>query len=81
MTKPRKDANIPKFVGIIIPKIPGMLFRYPALYLKMRGKAEKSGKIFRRELIEQGIDAQTADSLTNHYLESSRIRSYVRTFR
>lgn len=44
-------------------------------YLGFKRRAKKAGKIFKRQLIEDGVDPKTADILTEDYLATSHIIS------
>ena len=68
---------MPKEVGpMIIAGIPVMVtlgFRLGIAYLKFKRKAKKAARVFERELIAGGLDRESAESLTEMYLSSSRI--------
>jgi hypothetical protein len=49
-------------------------------FIRFKGQANKAGKIFKTELIKQGIDNKIANDLTSTYLESSHIRNYIQIF-
>jgi hypothetical protein len=66
-----------KLFGLIIPSMPSLIFRLAGTYIRFKSNANKAGKIFKKELIHQGIDKVTATELTGIYLESSHIREYI----
>jgi len=66
-----------KMFGILIPKAPGLIFRFGKLFLTFKRRANKAAKVFRKELINQGIDKKTAKSLTEKYLEGSNLSKYI----
>jgi hypothetical protein len=76
-TKIRNDRHIRLF-GFIIPHLPGLIFRLGGTLLRFKGQANKAGRIFRKELINQGFDKKTADNLTEIYLAGSDFSSYIR---
>jgi hypothetical protein len=69
-----------KFFGLIIPKIPFLMFRFTGIFLRFKSDANKAGKIFHKELIKNGINEETASDLTDIYMESSHIRSFIQNF-
>lgn len=76
MSKKKSHENnddVLKGIGIIIPKIPSLIFRSAGAYLRFKSDVKKAGKIFEKELIAQGLDSKTAAGLTNLYLEGSNI--------
>jgi|MudIll2142460700_1097286.scaffolds.fasta_scaffold721124_2 hypothetical protein len=76
----KEEVNPIKFVGMMIPLLPSLLVRLTAIFIRFKGEANKAGKIFKQELIQQGIDHDTASELTGIYLESSHIRKYIQGF-
>jgi hypothetical protein len=70
MTK-KAERNLPKFVGFLILKSPSLLFRFGIEAFRFKSKAHKAGRIFRKELRQQGLDTTTAQRFTAYYLEGS----------
>lgn len=66
-----------RILGMIIPSLPSLIFRFGGVFLKFKREAKKGGKIFQNELISQGLDATTAAALTDMYLGSSSLTHYV----
>jgi hypothetical protein len=64
----REDRPI-RFLGMMLPAMPSLLFRLTGTFLRFKRDAKKAGKIFRKELIRQGFDKKTATELTETYLE------------
>ena len=69
-----------KIFGMIIPAIPSLMFKLTGTLIRFKSDANKAGKIFKEELIKQGIDKDTAVELTEIYKESSHIRKYIKGF-
>jgi hypothetical protein len=66
-----------KFFGILLPFLPKLLFKLSITFLKFKRRAKKAEKVFRKELVEQGLDRQTASELTEIYMNSSKIKNYI----
>ncbi len=62
---------------VLIPYIPTMLFRIPGTLFHIKKMAKRGGNVFQRELIAQGIDRETARKLTESYLETSNLKTYL----
>ena len=73
----REEINPMKLLGMMIPLIPSLMFRLTGTIIQFKSRANKAGKVFKNELIKQGIDRETADELTLIYMESSHIRKYI----
>ena len=73
----KKRGDGLRILGMIIPSLPSLTFRFGVVLLKFKLEAKKGANIFRKELIGQGLDAKTAVALTDMYLESSSITQYV----
>ncbi len=69
-----------KFFGMLLPKIPFLMFRFTGIFLRFKSDANKAGKIFQEELIKNGINEEMASDLTEIYMESSHIRSFIQNF-
>ena len=69
--------NKVKMFGVMLPHLPGLMIRLGGTFLRMKRQANKAGKVFKKELIEQGIDKEMAKELTAAYLEPSNFMSYV----
>ena len=76
-TKDEIELETIKIFGVILPKIPHLAFRLTGNFLRFKSKANKAGKIFKKELIKQGLDEETASILTGIYMEPSHIRNYI----
>lgn len=76
----REMRGMKKF-GVLLPFLPKLLFKFSIAFLRFKKVAKKAGKIFEKELMEQGLDKQTASELTQIYMKGSEIRNYIQTFR
>ena len=76
----REKTRFIKLFGMMIPLLPSLMFRLTGTFLRFKSDANKAGKVFKKELIKQGIDKETADELTSLYMESSHIRKYIQGF-
>lgn len=76
-----KEENPMKTIGVILPKLPSLMLKFGSTFLKIKRDAKKAGKIFRRELIKQGIDKETAEKFTEIYLETSNIGKFFKNFK
>ena len=74
------EGNPIKIFGMMIPAMPSLMFRLTGTLLRFKSSANKAGKVFKKELIEQGIDKETADELTEIYMQASHIRQYIQGF-
>jgi len=78
-TEIKYDSPI-KFFGLILPRLPGLIFRFGGTFIRFKGQANKAGRIFKKELINQGFDKKTATDLTDIYLEGSNLIKYMQNF-
>jgi len=62
-----------KIFGMIIPLIPSLMFRLTGTFLRFKSDANKAGKIFKKELVNQGLDRETAKLFTKEYVEGSNL--------
>lgn len=69
-----------KIFGMMLPSLPSLMFRLGGTFLKFKRNAKKAGKVFKKELIKQGFDKETAEGLTKIYLEGSDISKYMFSF-
>ncbi|MEF8848721.1 MAG: hypothetical protein V5A68_06260 [Candidatus Thermoplasmatota archaeon] len=72
------NANYPlKFIWMLFSSFPSLMFRLGGNFLRFKRNAKKGGKIFKKELLDQGIDKSVAEGLTREYLEGSRFFKYL----
>lgn len=67
-----------KFFGYLLPSLPRLILRCGCTFLRFKRDAKKAGKVFKKELIEQGIDTQTATELTDIYMEGSDLFKFIK---
>ena len=77
----KKRENPINFIGVLIPFLPKLLFKFSMTFLRFKRKAKKAEKVFRKELLEQGLDKQTALELTEIYMKSSKIKNFIQAVR
>jgi hypothetical protein len=65
-----------KMFGILLPSLPSLTIRLAGTFLRFKKNAQRAEKVFKKELIKQGIDKQTANDLTEKYMEGSKIQKY-----
>ena len=66
-----------RMMGAVIPSLPFLGVRFFREYLRYKSTADRAGKIFYNELIEQGMNPQHADDLTCSYLDSRNLLSFI----
>jgi len=76
----RDEVCFIKLFGIMIPSLPSLMFRLTGTFLRFKSDANKAGKIFKKELMKQGFDKETAEELRGIYMESSYIKKYFQGF-
>jgi len=70
-----------RLFGSLLPYLPSLIFRTGRSLLRLKRDAKKAGRIFERELVNQGIDEDTAANLAEMYLQPSNIKQYMGLFR
>lgn len=79
--KEDRDRRPIRFFGILLPSLPSLMLRFGKTFLRFKKNAQKAGKVFRKELINQGIDKKTATELTEIYMEGSQLSNFIQSFR
>ncbi len=69
----KEESSPIKIVGMMIPLLPSLMFRLTGTFLRFKGDANNAGKIFKKELIKQGIDKYTASSFTKQYVDGGNL--------
>jgi len=62
-----------KWFGMTIAYLPTLLIKSGGSFLRFKLQAKKAGKVFRKELINQGIDKKMAEELTEEYVKGSEL--------
>lgn len=62
-----------RLAGKLIPSLLPLMFRLGKTYLRFKKDAQKASRIFEKELRTNGIDKDTARSMTEIYLDSSKV--------
>ncbi len=70
------DRNPVKLFGMMLSTMPSLMFRLGKTFLMFRKEALKAEKIFKKELIKQGIDKNIAEELSRIYIEGSKISTF-----
>jgi len=78
--KDEREVQPIKLFGMMLPSMPSLMFRLGGTFLRFKRNANKAGKVFKKELIKQGIDKETATELTEIYMQGSHIRQYIQGF-
>ena len=81
MDKEEKEVNGFKIFGLMLPKMPGLMFRLSGTLLRFKSQANSAGRVFKKELVKQGIDEVTAEGLKQEYMKGSHIRQYITNMR
>lgn len=77
----KAERNPLKILGFLIPKLPSLMLRSGGEFIRFKSKANRAGRIFRKELARQGIDRTIASQLTAFYLEGSDPFKLLRSIR
>lgn len=70
-----------KLFGMLLPKMPFLMFRLSGTLIRFKSQANKAGRVFKKELVKQGIDEETAEELKEIYMEGSHIGQYIMNMR
>jgi hypothetical protein len=77
----KAERNPLKIIGFLILMFPSLIFRLGRASLRFKSKANRAGHIFRKELVQQGLDKSIATQLTAFYLEVSDPFKLLRSLR
>lgn len=77
----KRERNTMKSIGIVLPFFPKLLFKSSIIFLRFKRRAKKAGRVFQKELRKHGVDKQTATELTDVYLNNSKLKNFIQTFR
>jgi len=79
--KEKEAVSAIKIFGMVLPSMPSLMIRLSGTFLRFKRRSNKAGKVFKKELIKQGVDKETAKGLTETYMEGSHIRNYIQNLR
>jgi hypothetical protein len=77
----KTERNPLKLLGFLILKIPILIIRFGGQALRFKSKARHAGRIFRKELMRQGLNEPIATQLTAFYLDGSDPFQLLRSLR
>jgi len=76
-----RNGDPVKWFGMAIAYLPPLLIKSGGSFLRFKRQAKKAGKVFRKELIDQGIDKKMAAELTQEYVQGSELIKTLMQFR
>jgi len=79
-SKENEDRNPVKLFSMVLSSVPSLVFRLGGTFLRFRKDAQRAGKIFKKELIKQGIDKNTAEEFSKIYTQGSSIKHFFHNF-
>jgi hypothetical protein len=79
--KDEREVGTIKLFGMLLPKMPSLMFRLSGTLLRFKSQANNAGRVFKKELVKQGIDEETAEDLKEIYMQGSHIRQYLMNMR
>ena len=74
--KTKKDTT--GFVETMFSHLPGMMLKLMSYYLGFKTAAKRGAEVFLEELVAQGVDKNTAEKLTNIYLDNARLLKHFK---
>ena len=75
------EEDLPKLVGSLTLSLPRLLFRFGLEAFRLKHRAYKAARIYRRELAKHGLNDTMVERLTQSYLETSDPFKLLRAFR
>ncbi len=79
--KDTRDADPIKWFGMFLSFLPSLMLKSGGAFLRFKRQAKRGGKVFQKELINQGLDKKTAAELTQTYVEGSELLRSLMNFR
>lgn len=73
-----RATSPPQIVGMVVSLLPRLFFSCGVGYLKMKHRANKSSRLFKQRMLEEGMSKEQADELTQLFLKPVKISTYVR---
>ncbi len=68
-----RNGDPAKWIGMAITVLPSLVLKSGVSFLRFKRQAKKAGRVFRKELINQGMDKKVADELTEEYVRGSEL--------
>jgi len=68
-----QSADPVNYMAYVMRHMPMILLRSGRAWLSFKKEAQRGGKTFQKELMNQGLDKETARLFTKDYLESSNL--------
>jgi len=75
-----REVNPIKLFGMMLPSMPSLTIRLTGMFLRFKRNAHKAGRVFKKDLVKQGVDKKIATELTEIYMQSSHVRNYIQGF-
>jgi hypothetical protein len=72
--------ELPKLIGIVMAKSPKLLLKLSWRYLKMKKRAQRAEKQFRKRLEASGMDPEVAARFAEKYGSTASIRQLIQEF-
>ena len=69
-----------KYIAHAMAKAPSVALKIGWRYLKVKKRAQRAEKLFRKRLEASGIDRETAVKLADRYASTASIRHMLQTF-
>ena len=69
-----------RIFGQIVPSLIPFGFKLSMTYLSFKKRAQRAGKVFEKQLLESGIDRNTAKEITELYLDAGRLLHNLNIF-
>lgn len=76
---PRRE-ELPKLLGIVLSKSPKLLLKLSWQYLKVKKQAQRAEKAFYQQLVDGGMDPETAARLSEKYSSTVSFRQLMKEF-
>ena len=66
-----------QMVGAVISFLPRFGFSFLRGYLGVKRRANKGSRIFKQQLLKQGMDRRQANELTELYFKPCKVSTYI----
>ena len=74
----RGDKIDMKVIGTLLISFPILTLKFIKIYLSYKIRCKKAGKIFKKELLRQGLNKKTASQLTENFAQTISFREFAR---